>query len=181
MNEPISSLLLVEDDETFATVAARALKRRGFGVYRAASVEQAREALAARSPQYAVLDLRLGEDSGLSLLPDILRASPECRVVVLTGYGSIATAVQAIKLGASDYLTKPVEINTLVSTLTEEDVDTAATAEPPAESMSVRRLGWEHVQRVLDETNGNISEAARRLGMHRRTLQRMLGKRPPRR
>lgn len=182
MNNPTPSLLLVEDDETFAQVAARALERRGFAVRQAASTEAAHEALEAQAPLYAVLDLRLGEDSGLSLLPDIFRASPDCRVVVLTGYASIATAVQAIKLGATNYLTKPVEINSLVAALREEDDDdTTAEAVPPSEPMSVRRLGWEHVQRVLDEADGNVSEAARRLGMHRRSLQRMLGKRPPKR
>lgn len=175
------SLLLVEDDETFASVAGRALERRGFRVHRAESLDTARQALETEPPQFVVLDLRLGETSGLALLPDILRTSPQCRVVVLTGYASIATAVQAIKRGAVNYLTKPVEIATLVSALMGDEDGDVVPEELPAEPMSVRRLGWEHIQRVLDEAEGNISEAARRLGMHRRTLQRMLSKRPPKR
>lgn len=171
-------LLLIEDDEAFAQVAARSLTKRGFEVRAATSLTAARERLAEAQPDYAVLDLRLGDASGLSLLPAILESAPACRVVVLTGYASIPTAVEAIKLGAVNYLTKPVGIDQLVAAL--RSAEPHPELEPPEQPMSVRRNTWEYIQRVLSQTDGNVSEAARRLGMHRRTLQRILHKRPPR-
>lgn len=179
MDPSTPHLLLVEDDAAFGAVAARALERRGYRVTLAADLAEARAALTAEPPAFAVLDLRLGEESGLALLPELLERAPDCRVVVLTGYASIATAVQAVKLGAANYLAKPVAVDELVAALTGDD--TPAPDTPPAAPMSPRRAGWEHVQRVLHEAGGNVSEAARRLGMHRRSLQRMLHKRPPRR
>lgn len=177
MSEPKPLLLLVEDDEAFSTVAANALGRRGLEVEVAATTAAARDILARRTPDFAVVDLRLGEEFGLDLVPEIVAGAPECRVVILTGYASIATAVRAVKLGAADYLTKPVGIDELLGVLSPQAEDMPV--EPAAEPMSVRRASWEHIQRVLQETDGNVSEAARRLGMHRRSLQRMLSKRPP--
>lgn len=177
MNSKASRLLLVEDDEAFSAVAASALRRRGFDVRVAASASAARKLISETTPDYAVLDLRLGEDSGLGLLPAIFEHAPHCRAVVLTGYASIATAVEAVKLGAINYLTKPASIEELLHALGQHDPD--PNVMPAAEPMSVRRTTWEHVQRVVQEADGNISEAARRLGMHRRTVQRILSKRPP--
>ncbi|MDN3519087.1 response regulator [Aquisalimonas lutea] len=176
-NNRVYRLLLVEDDEAFCAVAASALRRRGFDVRVAASGDVARRMASDFIPEYAVLDLRLGEDSGLSLLPTILEHAPDCHVVVLTGYASIATAVEAIKLGAVNYLTKPASIDELLDALYHHDPD--PDREAASEPISVRRATWEHVQRVLREAGGNVSEAARRLGMHRRTVQRILNKRPP--
>ncbi len=177
VNTTAPSLLLVEDDAAFSAVSARALRRRGFEVATADGLASAREILAGTTPDCAIVDLRLGDESGLDLLPELTASAPACRIVVPTGYASIATAVQAVKLGATNYLTKPIDIDELVAVLHSDEPP--AVALPPSEPMSVRRAGWEHIQRVLRETDGNISEAARRLGMHRRTLQRMLHKRPP--
>jgi two-component system response regulator RegA len=171
------SLLLVEDDDAFSAIAARTLRRRGFDVVTANSLASARSIVADTTPDCAIVDLRLGDESGLELLPELLASAPMCRIVVLTGYASIATAVEAVKSGATNYLTKPVDIDELVGVL--QGGATTAPALPASEPMSVRRAGWEHVQRVLQEADGNISEAARRLCMHRRSLQRMLHKRPP--
>ncbi|WOA29672.1 response regulator transcription factor [Alloalcanivorax xenomutans] len=179
MNTPNSKLILIEDDDAFRTTASRVLTQRGFEVRDAASVEDAEAQLLSFRPRYAVLDLRLGEASGLALIPRLLAVDPECRIVVLTGYASIATAVSAIKSGAMDYLTKPVDIEVLVAALLGEATSREEALE--AEPMSVRRASWEHIQRVLNDAEGNISETARRLGMHRRSLQRMLQKRPPKR
>ncbi len=177
MNETAFRLLLIEDDDAFSAVAASALRRRGFDLRVASSTAMAQKLLDEFLPHYAVLDLRLGEESGLTLLPVIFQHVPECRVVVLTGYASIATAVEAIKLGAINYLTKPVSIEELLHALGKQEKN--PDIPPAAEPMSVRRAAWEHVHRVVQEADGNISEAARRLGMHRRTVQRILNKRPP--
>ncbi|MCU5783067.1 helix-turn-helix, Fis-type [Alcanivorax balearicus MACL04] len=179
MSTPNSKLILIEDDDAFRTTASRVLTQQGFEVRDAASVEDAEAQLLSFRPRYAVLDLRLGEASGLALIPRLLAADPECRIVVLTGYASIATAVSAIKSGAMDYLTKPVDIEVLVAALHGEATSREEALE--ADPMSVRRASWEHIQRVLNDAEGNISETARRLGMHRRSLQRMLQKRPPKR
>ncbi len=176
------SVLVIDDDERFASTLARALERRGWSPRIALSAAEARAAAAAHAPDAAVVDLRIAEDDGLALLEPLRAASPEMRIVVLTGYASIATAVRAIKLGADDYLAKPVTANAVAAALARdagEDDAAAAPAEPPR-PMSPRRLEWEHIQRVLAEHGGNISATARALGMHRRTLQRKLAKRPAR-
>jgi two-component system response regulator RegA len=175
-----ATFLVVDDDEIFCGVLARALERRGFSVAAARSVPEAQQLIGKKAPDFAVVDLRIGNDSGLSLVRQLAALSPPPRSVVLTGYGSIATAVEAIKLGALHYLTKPVEVDEILAALQSA---APAAAEPPAvqpKPLSVRRAEWEHIQRVLSNHAGNISAAARALGIHRRTLQRKLRKRPVR-
>jgi len=172
-------LLLVEDDAVFAGAMARALLARGFDVAIAASTAEALACARERPPRCAVVDLKLGDDSGLALIPALLEEIPDLRVLLLTGYASIATAVEAIKRGAHDYLAKPVDADAVVRALLDDgDADVAEAAELPESPLPLRRLEWEHIQRALRECEGNVSETARRLGMHRRTLQRKLGKRP---
>jgi two-component system response regulator RegA len=179
MNEAI---LLVEDDATFSATLARALKRRGYEVVVAATPEAALESAQAEAPDWIVLDLNLAGASGMGLIPKLRDSLPEARIVVLTGYASISTAVDAIKLGAVQYLAKPVDVDTLLRAFSHNlEVPSpagAASAAPPAVPMSVDRMEWEHIQRVLREHQGNISATARALNMHRRTLQRKLLKRP---
>lgn len=171
-----NSLLLVDDDPIFNRVLTRALAQRGFAVASAHSLEEAQQRLGESVPEFAVLDLNVGGASGLKLIGVLKGANPGCRILVLTGYASITTAVDAIKLGATQYLAKPVDVDTIVAALdadAEPDPDAA-----PDEPLSVSRLEWEHIQRVLAEHDGNISATARALKMHRRTLQRKLAKRP---
>ncbi|CAB1369806.1 response regulator transcription factor [Denitratisoma oestradiolicum] len=168
-------LLLVDDDPTFTRIAARALERRGFEVVVANDAETALS-LAHPGVDYAVVDLVIGTDSGLALVPRLKAALPQLRIVVLTGYASIATAVEAIKLGADNYLTKPAEADAIVAALQGKAPN--PNQPPSTEPLSVARLEWEHIQRVLAEHEGNISATARALKMHRRTLQRKLLKRP---
>jgi two-component system response regulator RegA len=182
MNTPggaAERVLLIDDDEVFVRVLARALGARGFQVGTAGTRADALVAAREQRPDYAVLDLKLGDESGLALIPELLDLLPELRILLLTGYASIATAVEAIKRGAWDYLAKPVDADQVVQALRgggqTGDESTAAFAAPP-----LKRLEWEHIQRVLAECEGNISETARRLGLHRRTLQRKLSKRPVR-
>lgn len=179
MNEAI---LLIEDDATFSATLARALKRRGYEVFAAATPEAAIDQAEAEAPDWIVLDLNLAGASGLGLIPRLRDAQPEARIVVLTGYASISTAVDAIKLGAVQYLAKPVDVDTLLRAFSRGLEAAPATgtggAAPPAVPMSVDRMEWEHIQRVLREHQGNISATARALNMHRRTLQRKLLKRP---
>jgi two-component system response regulator RegA len=173
-----ATFLVVDDDEVFCGVLARALERRGFAVAAARSVPEAQRLIDKNPPEFAVVDLRIGNESGLGLVRRLAELTPPARSVVLTGYGSIATAVEAIKLGALHYLTKPVEVDEILAAL-----QSAAPAEAPGEQprpLSVRRAEWEHIQRVLSNHGGNISAAARALGIHRRTLQRKLRKRPVR-
>lgn len=171
-------LLLVDDDEVFRDVLGAALTRRGFRVATAGTAADARVAIAREAPACAVIDLRIGEDWGLDLVRHLHDTDPSIRVVVLTGFGSIATAVEAVKLGAAHYLTKPAETAEIVAALQGD-------APPPdpeeARRPSVRRVEWEHIQKVLAEHDGNISATARALGMHRRTLQRKLAKYPVKR
>ena len=170
------SLLLVDDDQVFNRVLTRALAQRGFEVTSAHDIDHAQALLSEMTPEYAVLDLNLGGASGLRLIGVLKGLNPDCRILVLTGYASIATAVDAIKLGATQYLAKPVDVDTIVAAL---DADAQPDAEAaPDETLSVSRLEWEHIQRVLTEHEGNISATARALKMHRRTLQRKLAKRP---
>lgn len=173
---PDPSLLLVDDDEVFLTRLARAMEKRGFQVACAGSVQAARERLAERAPAYAVVDLRLEDGSGLDVVDALREARDEARIVVLTGYGAIATAVAAVKMGATDYLAKPADADEVTRALL-----SAGTLPPPPETpMSADRVRWEHIQRVYEQCDRNVSETARRLHMHRRTLQRILAKRGPR-
>lgn len=172
-------LLLVEDDAVFAGAMARALRARGFDVTVAAGAREALDGARESRPRYAVVDLKLGDDSGLALIPVLRAEVPSMRILLLTGYASIATAVEAIRRGAHDYLAKPVDADAVVRALLDDgDAEVDETAELPESPLRLRRLEWEHIQRTLRECGGNISETARRLGMHRRTLQRKLGKRP---
>jgi len=171
-------LLIVEDDGTAASLLLRALCRRGYRAETAASVEEALHLSAGGKYQAAIVDLRLGGDSGLRLVPALVSGHPGIRILVLTGYASIATAVQAIKMGATDYLAKPVDVAEILRALGGHR--THALRDPPLDRPSVRRFEWEYIQRVLAEHDGNISKTARALGMQRRTLQRKLGKRPTR-
>ncbi|HEU0195775.1 MAG TPA: response regulator transcription factor [Nevskiaceae bacterium] len=173
-----ASLLLAEDDAVFARTLGRALERRGFDVSIAHDAATAETQAASLYPRYAVVDLKLGDDSGLALIPVLRAGVPGIRILLLTGYASIATAVEAIKRGAYDYLAKPVDADTVVRALLGDEGDTAPRVDVPATPLALRRLEWEHIQRTLAECGGNVSEAARRLGMHRRTLQRRLYKRP---
>lgn len=172
-------LLIVDDDEMFCHVLNRALTRRGYEVIVAHDAEQALAMAAQHLPTMATLDLKLENSSGLKLLPELLAISPQCRIVVLTGYSSIATAVEAIKLGAVNYLCKPVDADDVLTAFERQsgDPDIELADNPP----SINRITWEHIQKVLQEHDGNISATARALGMHRRTLQRKLQKRPVRR
>jgi two-component system response regulator RegA len=169
-------LLLVDDDAVFGRVLATALGRRGFRVTLAGSVGEARGLLAQGAPTHAVLDLRLPDGSGLELVPLLRERQPQARILVLSGYASIPTAIDAIKLGATYYLAKPVDADAVVRAFDAGEPAPAVTAAPP-QPPSVRRVEWEHIQRVLSDCNGNVSAAARALRMHRRTLQRKLGKR----
>jgi two-component system, response regulator RegA len=176
MPEPI---LIIEDDPGFNAILVRTLERRGRAARGALNAPAALALAGELAPGRVVLDLNLGGASGLALIPALLAIRPDCRIVVLTGYASIATAVDAIKLGAVQYLAKPVEIEAILAAL---DSDDGPDLELPApdEPLSVDRLEWEHIQRVLSENDGNISGTARALKMHRRTLQRKLAKRPVR-
>jgi two-component system response regulator RegA len=181
MGSGCGELLLVDDDAAFARVLGRALNARGFTVHSAASSGEAIAQLNSDGgfrPDFAILDLNLGGSSGLKLIGAVRQANPECRIVVLTGYASISTAVDAIKLGADQYLAKPVEVDAIVRSLT--DVQAPHDDDAGESTLSVSRLEWEHIQRVLTENGGNISATARALKMHRRTLQRKLAKRPVR-
>ena len=169
-------LLVVDDDPAFNKVLARALGQRGFDTYGATDGEAALELARDHEPEFVVLDLNIGGESGLKLIRPLLDASPGARILVLTGYASIATAVDAVKLGAIQYLAKPADVDSIVRALRAEEV--VLEDHVPDAPMSVDRLEWEHIQRVLAEHEGNISATARALQMHRRTLQRKLA-RPP--
>ena len=172
------TLLLVDDDVTFANVLASAFERRGYAVRIAHDVAGGIEAASDDPPEYAVVDLKMPGPTGLELVRALKELDEHTHIVVLTGYASIATAVEAIKLGAVHYLAKPADADEIVSAFARTEGDAGAPVEnrPP----SVARLEWEHIQKVLAECSGNISQTARRLGMHRRTLQRKLTKRPVR-
>lgn len=172
-------LLLVDDDPTFTRVMARAMVSRGLRVSVANSAEAGLALAREDLPDYAVLDLKMDGDSGLVLLPRLLELDGEMRVLILTGYSSIATAVEAIKRGACNYLCKPADADDVLTALISQHADLETLV--PDNPMSVDRLQWEHIQRVLADNEGNISATARALGMHRRTLQRKLQKRPVRR
>jgi two-component system response regulator RegA len=170
-------LLLVDDDAPLRRSMARALERRGFQVLPAEGVAEARALAREHRPEFAVLDMRLAEGSGLDLVRTLRELRPETRIVIVTGYGNIATAVAAIKAGAVDYLAKPVDADDVANAL----LKSGHALPPPRENpMSADRVRWEHIQRVFEQCNRNVSETARRLNMHRRTLQRILNKRAPR-
>ncbi|WP_114965781.1 ActR/PrrA/RegA family redox response regulator transcription factor [Alkalilacustris brevis] len=171
------TLLLVDDDEPFLRRLARAMEKRGFEPVTADTVAEGRDIAQARPPAYAVIDLRLGDGNGLDVVETLRESRPDCRIVVLTGYGAIATAVAAVKMGAVDYLAKPADANDITSALLSQG---EALPPPPENPMSADRVRWEHIQRVYEQCDRNVSETARRLNMHRRTLQRILAKRSPR-
>jgi two-component system response regulator RegA len=171
------SLLLVDDDDPFLKRLAKAMEKRGFEVETAGSVAAGRAIATARSPAYAVVDLRLEDGNGLDVVEVLREKRPDCRVVVLTGYGAIATAVAAVKIGATDYLSKPADAIDITNALLARGDDLPP---PPENPMSADRVRWEHIQRVYELCDRNVSETARRLNMHRRTLQRILAKRSPR-
>jgi two-component system response regulator RegA len=177
-----SSILIVEDDEMFRQRLARAMIDRGLEVRTAADAPEALvEARKGEPPELAVVDLRMPGGSGLDVVRELKALEPAMRILVLTGYGSIATAVEAIKIGATNYLTKPADADQILTVLqagAQQDSNDGDAAEPLTPSLA--RTEWEHIQRVLADCGGNISEAARRLGLHRRSLQRKLGKNPPR-
>lgn len=174
---PDNSLLLVDDDEPFLKRLARAMEKRGFDVQTAETVAEGRALADAKPPAYAVIDLRLEDGNGLDVVETIRDRRADSRVVVLTGYGAIATAVAAVKIGATDYLSKPADANDVTAALLASDDEMPP---PPENPMSADRVRWEHIQRVYELCDRNVSETARRLNMHRRTLQRILAKRSPR-
>lgn len=175
-----SQLLLVEDDEVFSRVMSRALEHRGYEVSHAANEQDALKLIGERQFGYAILDLNLGGHTSLNLIAPLKKSKPDLRILILTGYASITTAVEAIKLGADNYLAKPADADEILAALLDESQPNAMSEQDSTqmEPMSVRRLEWEHIQKVLNENDGNISETARQLKMHRRTLQRKLQKRP---
>jgi two-component system response regulator RegA len=179
IGEPAPSLLIADDDPTFCEVLARALERRGFTVAVAHDVPSALSLAQRDPPQYAVIDLKMPGPSGLELVRELRALNAGIRIVVLTGYASIATAVEAIKLGATHYLAKPANADEILAALQTEPATVNAN-DTDFQPLSVARLEWEHIQKVLAEHDGNISATARALNMHRRTLQRKLAKRPVR-
>jgi len=173
---PDASLLIVDDDGPFLRRLARAMETRGFDVEVAESVTEGIAKSKIRPPKYAVVDLRLGDGNGLDVIEAIRESRTDTRVIMLTGYGNIATAVTAVKLGAVDYLSKPADADEVFNALTQRPGEKADVPENP---MSADRVRWEHIQRVYEMCERNVSETARRLNMHRRTLQRILAKRAP--
>ena len=171
------SILLLDDDEPFLRRLAKAMEKRGFDVETAGSVAAGRAIATARPPAFAVVDLRLEDGNGLDVVEVLREKRPDTRVVVLTGYGAIATAVAAVKIGAVDYLSKPADATDITNALLSTSDDMPP---PPENPMSADRVRWEHIQRVYELCDRNVSETARRLSMHRRTLQRILAKRSPR-
>lgn len=172
-----NSLLIVDDDKPFLQRLARAMELRGFVVETAGSVAEGTALVDSNPPAYAVVDMRLSDGNGLDVVEHLREKRPDARTVVLTGYGNIATAVTAVKLGASDYLSKPADADEVMRALTRNIDDRAP---PPENPMSADRVRWEHIQRIYELCERNVSETARRLNMHRRTLQRILAKRAPR-
>jgi two-component system response regulator RegA len=170
------SLLIVEDDKSFLQRLARAMESRGFTVTTAESVAEGLTQLETTSPAFAVVDMRLDDGNGLDVISALKRRRPDARAIILTGYGNIATAVNAVKLGAVDYLSKPVDADDVVAALLALE---GRKPEPPENPMSADRVRWEHIQRIYELCGRNVSETARRLNMHRRTLQRILAKRAP--
>ena len=171
------TLLIVEDDKSFLLRLARAMETRGFAVTTAETVADGLLQVEAAPPAFAVVDMRLGDGNGLDVISALKIRRPEARGIILTGYGNIATAVNAVKLGAVDYLAKPADADAIEQALTAHG---RKLPPPPSNPMSADRVRWEHIQRVFEQCDRNVSETARRLNMHRRTLQRILGKHAPR-
>lgn len=170
------TLLIVDDDKAFLTRLGRAMEARGFEVRVAGSVAEGQNLIRAAAPAFAVVDLRLEDGSGLDIIALLQEARPEARAVILTGYGNIVTAVTAVRLGAVDYLAKPADADDICAALMNTSPEKAP---PPENPMSADRVRWEHIQRIYELCGRNVSETARRLNMHRRTLQRILAKRAP--
>lgn len=171
-----STLLIVDDDAVFRAQLARAMENRGFSVVAAESLAEARSLVKAAAPAYAVIDMRLEDGNGLDLVEPLRAARSDMKIVILTGFGNIASAVAAIKVGAVDYLAKPADADDIAKALLTREQQPP----PPENPMSADRVRWEHIQRVYELCDRNVSETARRLKMHRRTLQRILAKRSPR-
>ncbi len=172
-----ASLVIVDDDKAFLQRLARAMESRGFAVRSGSSVAEGIDLIRQQAPAFAVVDMRLDDGNGLDVIAELGRVRPNARAIVLTGYGNIATAVTAVKLGAVDYLAKPADADEVTDALL---APANSKAPPPDNPMSADRVRWEHIQRVYELCNRNVSETARRLNMHRRTLQRILAKRAPR-
>jgi two-component system response regulator RegA len=170
------SLILVDDDRAFVLRLGRAMETRGFEVRMAHSVAEGMDLIRQKAPAFAIVDMRLEDGNGLDVVAELVKIRPEARTIVLTGYGNIATAVTAVKLGAVDYLAKPADADEVTDALLAPPDEKAP---PPENPMSADRVRWEHIQRVYELCNRNVSETARRLNMHRRTLQRILAKRAP--
>ena len=170
------TLLIVEDDKSFLQRLARAMEARGFDVATAESVGEGLQQVEMSAPAFAVVDMRLGDGNGLDVIVALKQRRPDARAIILTGYGNIATAVNAVKMGAVDYLAKPADADDIIAALMAND---GKKAEPPEHPMSADRVRWEHIQRIYELCGRNVSETARRLNMHRRTLQRILAKRAP--
>ena len=170
------SLLIVDDDNPFRDRLARAMEKKGFSVSQAVGVKKGIELIKLKKPAFAVVDLRLGDGNGLEIVKELQFSNTDCKIIMLTGYGNIPTAVAAIKQGAIDYLAKPADADDVEKALL---ADPAKKAQPPENPMSADRIKWEHIHRVFELCNRNVSETARRLKMHRRTLQRILSKRSP--
>ncbi len=173
-----TKLIIVDDDVTFCTVLKQALEKRNYDVVTATNITDALTSAQQHQPEYAVVDLRIGHESGLELVKQLILLNADTHIVMLTGFSSVATAVEAIKLGATYYLTKPADVDEIIAALERSKGDSSVTISD--RPVSVKRLEWEHLQKVLIEHDGNISAAARALNMHRRTLQRKLEKRPVR-
>lgn len=171
------SLLIVDDDKSFLQRLARAMEGRGFSVATAESVADGLRRVENAPPAFAVVDMRLSDGNGLDVISALKQRRPDARAIILTGYGNIATAVNAVKLGAVDYLAKPADADEVIAALLAIE---GQTPEPPANPMSADRVRWEHIQRIYELCGRNVSETARQLNMHRRTLQRILAKRAPR-
>ena len=171
-----SSLMIIDDDRAFLQRIARAMELRGFEVRSGHSVAEGLELIRQKAPAFAIVDMRLEDGNGLDVLAELNRVRPNARAIVLTGYGNIATAVSAVKLGAVDYLAKPADADDVTDALLAAP---NTKAPPPENPMSADRVRWEHIQRVYELCSRNVSETARRLNMHRRTLQRILAKRAP--
>ena len=171
------TLLILDDDAPFRTRLCRAMETRGFKVLDAGTVNDGIDLVRKAAPAYAVLDMKLDDGTGLSLVPELRKKRPDCRIIMLTGFGNIATAVAAVKAGALDYLPKPADPDQIVAALLQTGGDLPP---PPQDPMSADRVRWEHIQRVYEQCGRNVSETARRLRMHRRTLQRILSKHAPR-
>jgi two-component system response regulator RegA len=176
-NRTDRSLMIVEDDKPFLERLSRAMETRGFAVTACESVSDGLAQIGKAAPAFAVVDLRLGDGNGLDVVSALKKQRPDARAIVLTGYGNIATAVTAVKMGAVDYLSKPADADDVVAALLATGNEKS---EVPANPMSADRVRWEHIQRIYELCNRNVSETARRLNMHRRTLQRILAKRAPR-